>query len=705
MRIINSDFCHFLKRQKIKISFFLLFFIASLHILGQNQLIIDSLNKELNVFESKTKKSEPGLSDSTKANILYQLSKEYWSGNLDSAFILAEQVLKLSVKIHYVKGKADALSSIGVVYWLKGEYENALIYSQRALEIRQEIGNKKEIAKSFHNVGLVYDDQGNFTEAMKYYLQALKLNEEINDKSGIALEYNTIGIIYYNQKNYKDALKNYLYSLSIRKETGDKWDLTESYSNIGVVYFEMGNFDECIKYYNEALKLRLEIDDRQGIAISYNNFGDLYLKEGNYDEALKFYNQALDINKKIGYKKSIADVFLNIAMVYQRKGNLGEAVKKANEALVISKELGAVDYMNNSYARLAQLYASTGDYKKAYEYEQLSKQTHDSLFNSDKAKELTRLQLQYDFNKKHLADSLKFEQQKQLSEVKFSRQRIFTYGGFGGLIIVAMLLFFVYRNYDKQRKANKQLRDTQQQLIQAEKLASLGGLTAGIAHEIQNPLNFVNNFSDLSNELISEIKESKNEEDRNGILKDLENNLSKISFHGKRANSIVQNMLRHSRSGSAEKSMTDINKVCDEFAGLAYHGIKASYPDFKCEVVKVFDKNLPHINVISQDICRVILNLLNNAFYAVKDKADAKVEMMTSVNHHQCEIKIHDNGKGIPENIKQKIFEPFFTTKATGQGTGLGLSISYDIIKAHGGELKVESKENEFTEFIIILPL
>ncbi|MEP7170784.1 MAG: ATP-binding protein, partial [Bacteroidota bacterium] len=347
-------------------------------------------------------------------------------------------------------------------------------------------------------------------------------------------------------------------------------------------------------------------------------------------------------------------------------------------------------------------------------------QMSDSLFNTDKNKTIARLQLQYDFDKKYLTDSLKFAQEKRLDKIKLSRQRIFTYGGFTGLIIVIVLLFFVYRNYQKQILANKKLRDTQQQLIQSEKLASLGGLTAGIAHEIQNPLNFVNNFSDLSNELISEFKELKNEEEKIHILNDLQGNLSKISFHGKRADSIVQNMLQHSRSGTAEKSLTDINKVCDEFAGLAYHGIKATNPDFNCEVIKSFDKNHQRINVIQQDISRVILNLLNNAFYAVKEKSrqvaanssenekenyHAQVFISTIHESHSVTIKIKDNGNGIPKNIVEKVFDPFFTTKPTGQGTGLGLSISYDIIKAHGGELKVESVENEFTEFIISIPL
>ncbi|MFI5219848.1 MAG: cyclic nucleotide-binding domain-containing protein [Bacteroidia bacterium] len=261
--------------------------------------------------------------------------------------------------------------------------------------------------------------------------------------------------------------------------------------------------------------------------------------------------------------------------------------------------------------------------------------------------------------------------------------------------------------------ALENLKKSQQQLVQSEKLASLGALIAGIAHEIQNPLNFVNNFSQLSGELIEEIKDVKTDDDRDEILADLKQNLEKINQHGRRADSIVKSMLEHSRTGTGEKQLTNINQLCTEYFNLAYHGMRAKNPEFNCELVKQLDNSLPEIKIVPQEISRVLLNLFNNAFYAVNEKskesANSKIpykpqiSLITSSLNHFIAIKVIDNGTGIPDKIKEKIFEPFFTTKPTGQGTGLGLSLSFDIIKAHGGEIKVESKQNELTEFTVIL--
>ncbi|MFI5171300.1 MAG: 7TM diverse intracellular signaling domain-containing protein [Chitinophagales bacterium] len=264
----------------------------------------------------------------------------------------------------------------------------------------------------------------------------------------------------------------------------------------------------------------------------------------------------------------------------------------------------------------------------------------------------------------------------------------------------------------KVEERTKELKKTQQQLIQNEKLASLGQLTAGIAHEIKNPLNFVINFSQLSNELITEFQDAKSEEDKNMIITDLRLNLQKINEHGKRADSIVKNMLQHSRGESAEKELTDINKLCEEFFLLAYHGMRASDPEFNCTLNKQLNPALPQINVVSQDISRVLLNLFNNAFYAVNKRSKIElngyipeVKLVTEKNSNNIVIRVTDNGTGIPVEIKEKIFNPFFTTKSTGEGTGLGLSISHDIIVGHGGELTVVSEQNNFTEFRILLPI
>jgi signal transduction histidine kinase len=261
-----------------------------------------------------------------------------------------------------------------------------------------------------------------------------------------------------------------------------------------------------------------------------------------------------------------------------------------------------------------------------------------------------------------------------------------------------------------------ELKATQSQLIQSEKMASLGELTAGIAHEIQNPLNFVNNFSELNTELLDELHNamaSGNLQSANEIVKNIKDNEQKINHHGKRADVIVKGMLAHSRTSSGQKDLTDINILCEEYVRLAYHGIRAKEKSFNAKFETNFDPTLPAVNVVAQDIGRVFLNLINNAFYAVSEKAkqtegkyEPTVTVSTMTEKGKVEIIVRDNGVGISDAIKEKIFQPFFTTKPTGQGTGLGLSLSYEIItKGHGGELRVESTEGEGSAFIIDLPV
>ena len=252
-------------------------------------------------------------------------------------------------------------------------------------------------------------------------------------------------------------------------------------------------------------------------------------------------------------------------------------------------------------------------------------------------------------------------------------------------------------------------------------MASLGELTAGIAHEIQNPLNFVNNFSEVNSELIQEMQEEiekGNLAEVKALAKDIADNEQKINHHGKRADAIVKGMLQHSRISSGIKEPANINALADEYLRLAYHGLRAKDKSFNVTMKTDFDETIGNIDIIPQDIGRVILNLITNAFYAVTEKKlqlskapsglndyEPTVLVSTSKTNHKVEVLVRDNGNGIPQNILDKVFQPFFTTKPTGEGTGLGLSLSYDIVKAHGGELKVETKEWEGSEFIIRLPI
>jgi len=269
-------------------------------------------------------------------------------------------------------------------------------------------------------------------------------------------------------------------------------------------------------------------------------------------------------------------------------------------------------------------------------------------------------------------------------------------------------------------KSLEELKSAQAQLVQAEKMASLGELTAGIAHEIQNPLNFVNNFSEVSKELLEEmLEEIKNGdmEEVNSIANDVTQNLEKILHHGKRADGIVKGMLQHSRKNSDEKEAIDINLLVDEYLRLAYHGLRAKDNTFNASLDSSYDKSIEKISIIPQDIGRVVLNIITNAFYACNEKKkklekeqsglngfQPKVSVTTKKENNSIEIIISDNGNGIKKTIINKIFQPFFTTKPTGQGTGLGLSLSYDIITTHGGTLKVDSETGKGTNFIIKLP-
>jgi signal transduction histidine kinase len=354
-------------------------------------------------------------------------------------------------------------------------------------------------------------------------------------------------------------------------------------------------------------------------------------------------------------------------------------------------------------------------------YLELTSATKDSLFNQ--AKERAVQSLSFD---KKLEEQEK-QQAAEQAQAKY-RNRLFYYLLLAGLLILSTVAGGLWRRnvyrkksiaqLQRQKKEIQstltQLKVTQSQLIQSEKMASLGVLTAGIAHEIQNPLNFVNNFSEVNRELIEELKSEIIAGNHSGIIaiaNDISENEEKINRHGKRADAIVKGMLQHSQNNAGQKEPTDLNALTDEYLRLAYHGIRSREKDFNVTIKTDFDSAIGVINIIRQDIGRVLLNLYNNAFYAVDEKNRERPEeykpailVSTKKMVDGVEIRVMDNGNGIPQKLLDKIFQPFFTTKPTGQGTGLGLSLSYDIVKAHGGEIKVDTGEGEYTEFIITLP-
>ena len=372
------------------------------------------------------------------------------------------------------------------------------------------------------------------------------------------------------------------------------------------------------------------------------------------------------------------------------------------------------------YRLIAELYAKMGNGAKAAEAYAIFLSKNDSLLADQEKFRSISFEAEQQMNEKELSIA-NLESQNRIS----SLSRNFLIGIAALLLLVAV---GIYQRFRFKKKANlvlentlSKLKSTQTQLIQSEKLASLGELTAGIAHEIQNPLNFVNNFSEVSAELVTEMNEELDKGDvdeAKEIANDLKQNLEKINLHGKRASSIVKGMLEHSRTSTGVKEPTDFNALADEYLRLAYHGLRAKDNSCNSDFELIEDENLPKIEVIPQDMGRVLLNLINNAFWAVNERSkkgetgyEPKVSVKTSSlssgeGRGEVCVEIIDNGTGMTEDVKAKIFQPFFTTKPTGQGTGLGLSLAYDIItKGHGGTLEVESKEGEGTTFIVKLPI
>lgn len=418
--------------------------------------------------------------------------------------------------------------------------------------------------------------------------------------------------------------------------------------------------------------------------------------------------------------KSVQGSFDSVALPSSTKKYLSNLFADVNKDIDDAKASGDIGTVSTSYRKLSSMDSMKGNYKNAYENFKLYTLYKDSLQKKEAEKRELQARMQRDFDKKQAQLQLAKEKEERNNSIKLT-------------VLLASLLVFISVSissllaYKREKKAKQlvgvqktelettltELKATQQQLIQSEKMASLGELTAGIAHEIQNPLNFVNNFSEVNNELIDEMSQETSLEEVKAIAADIRQNNEKITLHGKRADAIVKGMLQHSRQSKGIKEPADINALCDEYLRLAYHGFRAKDKVFNAELITHFDNSIGNISAVPQDIGRVLLNLFNNAFYAVNEKKKTGGEsykptvfVTTKKKADSIEITVGDNGNGVPQHIIDKIFQPFFTTKSTGQGTGLGLSLTYDIItKEHNGTLQVESREGEGATFIITLPV
>jgi len=521
---------------------------------------------------------------------------------------------------------------------------------------------------------------------------------------------------------------------------------------------KLSNINESINYFHQGQKLALEAKD--SLLMSFCNGSIIYsFLEKNIPDSALTYGRALeqtasysinnDIFSYIRIKPDKYPFYLkDIGIAHLKLNNKPAFLQYLWSGIDLSIKEDDISAAFGCYYEVTKFYLSEKNKDSSFYYAKKAQQcapdyypVYQSLYKCyelenqpDSVAKYMKLTLS-GLNESHISqlEDLKVVQrnsfQKQMQLQALEKEKIENEGKWKTFSIAALILvfsiigFLLYRNNRRQRKARtiieqsySKLKATQSQLIQSEKMASLGELTAGIAHEIQNPLNFVNNFSEVNRELIDEMQEqlaTGNGQQAIQIAKSIRENEEKINHHGQRADAIVKGMLQHSKTSSGQKELTDINALCDEYLRLAYHGLRAKDKSFNAKIETDFDSGIGKINIIPQDIGRVLLNLINNAFYAVNEKAklqgagyEPRVVVSTKKSGNKVEIAVKDNGNGIPQNIIDKIFQPFFTTKPTGQGTGLGLSLAYDITtKGHGGELNVQSKQGAGSEFIINLPI
>ncbi|OGX84567.1 hypothetical protein BEN47_15985 [Hymenobacter lapidarius] len=614
--------------------------------------------------------------DYDRVILLCQVSDQLWTQRTDSAAVYAIKALTLARRVNYRHGEGEALNRLGAAL-RESNLARALELFQKSLRIARATRDPALEAQNLRSIGIIYVYLRDKQQGLDYYFRALKIGRELRDQRRIVIELSNIGLAY--------DLFNELASAQVYQERA------------------------------HALARRLRTPTNY---ILYG-LGNVARKQGRLAEARQFYRQSVAESKKVQHLRSLNFAYVGLATLYQTLGQADSSIYYARLGAQAAQTNGFLRGVLNASTLLTQDFKTRGPADSALKYQSLMLVMKDTLFGQEKVMSLQRL----NYREQQRAQAAAASQAALKSRYR-------TYGlvaGVVGLVALALLLWRHARQQQRAKEALEQslaeLKTAQEQLVQREKMAFLGELTAGIAHELQNPLNFVKNFAEVSTELVDEITgehhastgqgPSRNAELEQEILAGLKQNLQKISQHGQRATSIIKGMLEHSRTGTGQRELTDLNALVDESLRLAYQGLRTKEKDFTAKLTTSFDASLGNVPVVPQDLSRVLINLFTNAFHAVQQcqrqqlgaAYAPEVAVTTQAVPGGVEIRIRDNGTGMSEQVKAKIFQPFFTTKPVGEGTGLGLSLSHDIVTTgHGGTLAVESREDHGTEFILALP-
>lgn len=740
------------RQQLWLLSAIILVFLGTGPLTCQDQTHIDSL-------EIMLKRNR--LGDDEKTEVFLELTKAYGYNAPEKSIEYGLAALDLSRKTGNQINEALALRAVGVGNHFLDRYDLAMEYYDSSIIISVEAGYKDGEGAALYNIGSIYEYMGDYNRSLEYYLIALKLREESQDKRAMVYIYSGIGNIYKYQKNYDLALDNFNKCLAISEEFELENEIAYSKYNIGLIYNELHDYEKALSYYQESLEIRRAINDKNGMASSEEALGDIHFNLGEYEQALQHHKEALAIATEIDNKWSLISALISIGNIYTETGQYGEVLQYLNRSLEMAREINSLTLTKRSYHSLSEYYESIGAHKSSLKYFKLYAELNDSMYNEETSKQITAMQTLYETEKKDKEIQLQKAEIKG-NEAELRRRNIQRYALLGGITLVILLMAVLHRGYMHKKRTNmllteqnreinqhkeeieaqrdhletlnkelskqkaelenvlKNLKATQSQLVESERMASLGQLTAGLAHELNNPVNFISgNVIPLKRDIedilqvistydsvvkeqklegnFTHVEALKEELELEFLIKEIHQLLEGIYEGASRSGQIVKGLRSFSRLDSGSFEYTNIHEGMDS----AIHLLDARLGD-RIKINKNYG-DIPNIECLPVKLNQVFLHLLTNSIQAIDGKGEISLE--TSLIESTIKISVKDSGQGMEAEVLANVFEPFFTTHEVGEGVGLGLSITYGIVKQHGGQIDVSSAPGEGAEFVITLPL
>ncbi|WP_461588008.1 tetratricopeptide repeat protein [Winogradskyella sp.] len=645
-----------------------------------------------------------------------------------------KKTLNIANRLDDKKAIAVAFNNISKSHYKLGNYDQAIEFSNKSIEIKEEIGDQIGIGTAYNGLGNIYLDRGDLANAIDYFTKALNIHKKAKNKIGIATNLSDIGLVYlYQEKDWDKAIEYFYESLELSKKLNNEHSLANNLKNLGIAFEYQHKIHSAIDFHLKSLAIRKELQDPEQIIESYNHLGNNYIALKDYNKALEYFVLSDSLYKRSYNLKYNIYTLMGLSKVYFYKSQAkfsmttksdsiissNIALNNALKAFNLSKSRSLVKEIKDSAFILYEIYQSKKDFETALKYYKIFDEMKDELLKEENRNEIIKQEFKSEYERLAILDRAKENERMKREELK----RIVAYLS---LLLCLLLLAILWTRYSKSQKQKSviqstlsKLKDTQNKLVESEKMAALGVLTAGIAHEINNPVNFISNglnilknrfnqmaimaeeFMDLSedsNDFKEKIKSLKKTISESELEEEIKDTLVFMDVGVKRTTDIIQGLSLYARSEKSELEKANIHKIIDSALVILNNKFKG-----RIKIEKKYDNSIKKISCYPSQLNQVFINLLGNSMDAIPKKGTITID--TVFEGDTIAISIRDTGLGIKEDIKDKIYDPFFTTKGIGKGTGLGLSICQGIINNHKGTMTFSSKLNEGTEFVIKLPL